>query len=219
MMESLTDMLNWLEDLPPLLAYAALLVIAYGENVVPPIPGDMAIVFGGYLVGVGHLSFIVVVLLATIGGVLGFMTMYAVGYRIGDAVMDPDRLRWMPKDKIKRANSWLDRYGYAVVAVNRFLSGLRSVISLSVGMAHTEPWTTAFYAALSSAVWTALITYAGFALGENWPVVADYLRDYGRAILGLVVAAVLVQSVRWYLKRRGSTRDRDGGGNFNSTHG
>ncbi len=218
-MEYLTDILNWMESLPPLMAYAAILVIAYGENVIPPIPGDMAVVFGGYLVGVGQLSFIAVVFLATIGGTLGFLTMYAVGYRIGDAVMDPDRLRWIPKNQIGKARVWLDRYGYGLVAVNRFLSGLRSVISLAVGMAHTDPWKTAFYATLSSAVWTGLITYAGYAVGENWPVIAGLLRDYGRVVLGVIIAIALVQSVRWYLKRKGSRRDLDDGGNFNSPQG
>ena len=209
MMEHLSDFLSWMESLPPLLAYAAILIIAFGENVAPPIPGDMAVVFGGYLVGVGQLNFFVVVILATIGGAVGFMTMYAIGYRIGDAVMDPERLRWIPKEQIRKAKLWLERYGFGLVAANRFLSGLRSVISLTVGMAHTDPWKTAFYATLSAVVWTSLITYGGYAVGENWPVIAGYLRDYGRVVLGIIIVVALVQIVRWYLKRKGSVRDSD----------
>lgn len=219
MMEHLSDFLSWMESLPPLLAYTAILIIAFGENVAPPIPGDMAVVFGGYLVGVGQLNFFVVVILATIGGAVGFMTMYAIGYRIGDAVMDPARLRWIPKEQIRRAKDWFDRYGFGLVAANRFLSGLRSVISLTVGMAHTDPWKTAFYATLSAVIWTSLITYGGFAVGENWPVIANYLRDYGRLMLGIIVVIGLVQIVRWYLKRKGSVRDRDDDGNINSSEG
>lgn len=218
-MEYLADFLAWMESLPPGLAYAAILIIAYGENVAPPIPGDMAIVFGGYLVGVGQLNFLIVVVLATIGGVVGFMTMYAVGYWAGEAVLDPNRWRWIPKKQVQRARVWLDRYGYWLVAANRFLSGLRSVISLTVGIAHTNPWKTAFYATLSAAVWTCLIAYAGYAVGDNWPVIAGYLRDYGRIVLGLLLAAAGVQAVRWYLKRKGSGDDAGDGGNFNSAKG
>lgn len=218
-MEYLSDFLTWMESLPPLLAYAAILIIAFGENVAPPIPGDMAVVFGGYLVGVGQLNFFVVVTLATIGGAVGFMTMYAIGYWVGDAVMDSERLRWIPKDRVGKAREWLDRYGYGLVAANRFLSGLRSVISLTVGMAHTDPWKTAMYATLGAAVWTGLIAYAGYAVGENWQIVAGYLRDYGRIVLAIVVVAGIGTAFRWYLKRKGSSSDERGDGNFNSTKG
>jgi len=204
MSELATDILQWMTSLPAVWAYAIILVISYGENVVPPIPGDMVVVFGGYLVGVGRLDFFLVVILSTIGGVLGFMTMYAIGYKIGDAVMDPLRLRWIPKDQIARAQRWLEKWGYGIVAVNRFLSGLRSVISLTVGMAHTEPWITALFATLSALVWTALIAYGGFAVGDNWQVILVYLRDYGRVVIGLLVVVAVIYLARLYVRRRTS---------------
>ncbi|GIV60471.1 DedA family protein [Rhodocaloribacter litoris] len=200
--ELFTDIFEWMAALPPLWAYVALLVIAYGENVVPPIPGDMVVVFGGYLVGVGRLDFTVVVVLATLGGALGFMTMYAIGYRIGEAVLDPRRLRWLPKDRIRQARRWVRRWGYWVVAANRFLSGLRSVISLTAGMAHMHPWKTAAFATLSAAVWTTLIAYLGYMVGENWEVVRGYLRTYGWVVGAAIGLFVLVQLWRYYRRHR-----------------
>lgn len=199
--ELISDVFSWMAQIPPLWAYASILVIAYGENVVPPIPGDMVVVFGGYLAAVGDLNLVVVILLSTIGGALGFMTMYAIGYRVGNAVFDPDRLKWLPKRKIGRVRDWLNRWGFGVVAANRFLSGARSVISLTVGMAHTHPLKTAVFATLSAAVWTALIAYAGFAVGENWEVIGEYLRRYGQVVLVLFAAAGLGW-LGWYLIRR-----------------
>lgn len=202
MAELFSDFFQWMDSLPPLWAYVALLVIAYGENVLPPVPGDMAIVFGGYLVGIGRLDFALVLLLATLGGTLGFMTMYAIGYRIGDAVMDPGRLRWLPKDQIGRAQHWLGRWGYGVIAANRFLSGLRSVISLTVGMAKMPAGKTAFWATLSALVWTGLITYAGYAAGQNWEAVSGYLRIYGKVMIGLMTGLLLLFVLHKIWKRR-----------------
>lgn len=198
----LTDIVNWMATLPPGWAYAVILLVAYGENVVPPIPGDMAVVFGGYLVGLGRLDFVPVVLLSTLGGALGFMTMYAIGYRIGNAVYDPERLRWLPKTQIGRADAWLRRWGYGVVLANRFLSGLRSVISLTVGMAHMDVVKTTTFATISALVWTVLITYAGYAVGDNWPVISTYLRQYGQIVAGLLVLAVAAVLLRRLLGRR-----------------
>ena len=213
------DLLNWMEAVPVLWAYATILVIAYGENVLPPIPGDMVVVFGGYLVGVGKLSFVLVVLLSTVGGALGFMTMYAIGRKIGEAVIESDRVPWIPRKQVVRAREWLERWGYGLVAANRFLSGLRSVISLAVGMANTPVMPTAFFATLSALVWTGLITYGGFAVGDNWEAITDFLRDYGRIVMAVILFIVGVQVARWYLKRKGSKTRTEDSGNFNSDRG
>ena len=202
MLDFFSNFSEWMAALPVLWTYVAILVIAYGENVVPPIPGDLVVVFGGYLVGIGKLSFLMVVLLSTIGGALGFMTMYAIGYRLGDAVLDPNRLRFLPKEQIYKTRDWLGRFGYAVVAANRFLSGARSVISLTVGMAHMDAGKTALLATLSAAVWTVLITYGGYAVGENWQVIGDYLAAYGRVVLGVMLLVIFFVLLRRYLKRK-----------------
>lgn len=217
--EHVEDLLNWMEAVPVLWAYAAILVIAYGENVVPPIPGDMVVVFGGYLVGVGKLNFALVVLLSTVGGALGFMTMYAIGRKIGEAVIESDRVPWIPRTQVARAREWLERWGYGLVAANRFLSGLRSVISLAVGMANTPAMPTAFFATLSAFVWTGLITYGGYAVGDNWAAIAGFLRDYGRVVTAVIIFVVAVQLARWYLKRKGSKTRTEDSGNFNSDRG
>lgn len=217
--EQLQDFLNWIEALPILWAYATILVIAYGENVLPPIPGDLVVVFGGYLVGVGKLNFAIVVLLSTVGGALGFMTMYALGRKIGETIIESDRVPWIPRNQVESARRWLERWGYGLVAANRFLSGLRSVISLAVGMAKTPVMPTAFFATLSSLVWTGLITYGGYAVGDNWARIALFLRDYGRIVITLIGLVVLIQIARRYLKRRGSRKRQEESGNFTSDGG
>lgn len=204
--ELLTDIVNWMSELSPLWAYAVILGIAYGENLIPPVPGDMVVVFGGVLVGRGVLSYPVVVFLATVGGAAGFMTVYALGYRLGETVLAPDRFTWLPQRQVDRAQRWVQRWGYGVVLANRFLSGARSVISLTVGMAHMDPWKTTAAATVSAAVWTALITYAGYVVGDNWRLVGDFLRDYGQGVLIALGIVIAIQLLRLYFRRR-SRRD------------
>ena len=43
-------------ELPDALLYATLFAAALVENVLPPVPGDTVVVFGGYLAGLGRLS-------------------------------------------------------------------------------------------------------------------------------------------------------------------
>lgn len=202
MLEWFSNFFTWMQGLAPVWAYLTLLVIAYGENVAPPIPGDMVVVFAGYLAGLGHLHLGIVVVLSTVGGALGFMTMFALGYRLGHAVLDPNRFRWMPRQGFQKARGWIHEYGYGVIAANRFLSGARSVISLTAGMAHMKPWPTLWWCTVSALLWTGIISYAGYAVGDNWEIVVIYLRAYGRTVLVLLVLVGLAVFVRWYWFRR-----------------
>ncbi len=198
----LTDLVDWMSALPVFWAYGLILAVAYFENVIPPIPGDMIVVFGGYMVGIGQLNIVVVILLATVGGVLGFMTMFAVGHRIGHMVYSPKRTRWLSEARIIRVRGLLDRWGFSLVAANRFLSGLRSVISLTVGMVHMNVLRTALYSTISALVWTSILAIAGFFVGENWEAVREYLRNYGWFVTSVIVLFVGFQLLRRSRKKR-----------------
>ena len=118
----LVNIFEWMSDLPAMMAYLTIFGISYLENVIPPVPGDMIIVFGGYMAGLGLLNPWAVVGLSTLGGILGFMTMFAIGVRVGTGLLDPDRFKWLPKEKILVVKSKLERCGFRLVAANRFLS-------------------------------------------------------------------------------------------------
>ena len=89
------DFVAWLEGLPPVGVYAVLFAVSYFENLVPPIWGDTVIVLCGSLVGLGVLAFGPAVALAAAGGALGFLTVFWLGRRLGPAIHDPTRLRWI----------------------------------------------------------------------------------------------------------------------------
>lgn len=210
-MEQLEQIVLWMKTLHPAWVYLTVFVVAYLENVVPPIPGDMIVVFGGYLAGLGVVYVTPTFVLASVGGAFGFMTMAWVGWRVGPAVFDPRRLRWIPKRPAWKARAWLLTYGFRVVAVNRFLSGLRSVIALAVGAARMDMRETAFWATLSSAAWCALLIGAGYVVGDQWERVATYLRLYGQwvTVLGAIGLAAYL-AYRWQAKRRLSREEDEG---------
>lgn len=198
----LAELIERMAELPPLWAYGTILVIAYLENVVPPIPGDIIVVFGGYMAGLGILDPWIVILLATIGGSMGFMSMYAIGYKIGKGLMEDDRYRWIPRLRVEQVRAKLKRWGFSLIAANRFLSGLRSVISLTVGMAHMPVSKTVLWSSVSALVWCALLTWLGVFVGENWEVVNSYLRTYGIIVTIFILIIVTVQWLRYRKSRQ-----------------
>ena len=53
----LDGFINSLGEMNTAWLYGMLLLAAYMENVVPPIPGDSVVIFGAYLVGLGKIEF------------------------------------------------------------------------------------------------------------------------------------------------------------------
>jgi membrane protein DedA with SNARE-associated domain len=192
---------EWMTNVPPLWAYTVILVIAWLENVFPPVPGDLVVVFGGYLVGVGKLQLAPVILLATVGGAVGFMCVYALGRHMGEAIFEKRRFRWLPVRKMRKARVWIHRWGYGAVAANRFLTGARSVISLAVGIAGMRPLWVAVYATVSAGIWCALMALLGYFLGQNWQVVALYLERYSIVVGVLLLVGLVLFGARMYLQR------------------
>ena len=197
------DFVDWLRALPPGGVYAVLFAVAYGENLVPPIWGDTVIVLCGSLVGVGALAFGPTLALAAAGGALGFLTVFALGRRLGGAVHDPTRLRWIPRGALAQAERWLERWGYAVVAANRFLAGGRSVIGLLAGASDLRWGPTALWATVSAFAWSALLVWGGAALGARWERVLNWLAAYGRVVTVVLVAVLAAVAVRRWRARNG----------------
>lgn len=206
-MELLNDLHVWLSSLPTLWVYVALFGIAYLENIVPPVPGDVAVVVGGMVAAGEAVSLPLVVALAAVAGGLGFMSVYAVGRRLGDALLDPDRFRWVPKADVRRAEARLARHGYWVVVANRFMPGIRSVIGLSVGMSGLPPGRVAALATLSAAAFSTLTATLGYTLVDNRALLARLLGGFERAgaVLLVIFAVVVVVWLARVARRRGWT--------------
>lgn len=209
MIEAGSAFVEWLRGLPPGGIYAVVFLVAWAENVIPPIPGDLVVVVAGSFVALGVIGLVPTFVLATVGSVLGFLTVFAAGRRLGTAVHDPARLRWIPRGAVATVEAWLARWGLGVVAANRFLSGGRAVIGLLAGASGMPAGAVALWATLSALAWNALLVGGGVALGTQWPRVMALLATYGRVVTGVLAVAALALGVRWWVRGRG--RREEGG--------
>lgn len=174
------------------LGYVLLGVCACIENLVPPIPGDTVTVFGGYLSGIGQLHPAGVVAATTTGNFAGFMLLYALGRRLGPALLQRPHTRFLPLDKMNLVAGWFARYGCAVILANRFLSGARSVISICAGISGLPGGKVALYCLVSCLVWNLLLVSAGTAVGENWNSIVTLLKRYNSAVVMLLCIGAAV---------------------------
>jgi membrane protein DedA with SNARE-associated domain len=191
---------HFLKSLPDGLIYVALGMCAFIENLFPPIPGDTITALGAFLVGVGRLNFLGVFGATTAGSLAGFLTLFAIGRALGRRHFLERDYRFFRAQTILRAEDWFRRYGYLLVALNRFLPGIRSAVSIAGGISRLKTAPVAALSLLSCAVWNGLWIFMGYSLGTQWELVQTELTTimarYNTTVavlggLALVVALVI----------------------------
>jgi membrane protein DedA with SNARE-associated domain len=198
---------NLFEQIDPLTAYMVLLVSAFTENVLPPIPGDTVVVLGAYLVSIEKLNFWGVYLSTTFGSVAGFGTMFFIARHFGKALLyKKASARLFKETRIEKAQRWFSKWGYWVIFANRFLSGTRSVISIFAGIFHLNSVIVLLLALLSASIWNALLISGGLLLGKNWHIIADFIVRYNQIVFLLILGIIAYLVTRKYIFKRRSLK-------------
>jgi membrane protein DedA with SNARE-associated domain len=198
----LEQLVNLLQQLPPLGVLALVFLIAYLENVFPPSPSDVLLVFAGTLVGVGAVGFAPMLIASTLGSTLGFMTAYLAGRYFERHVVEGRFSRFLPVNTIHQVENLFLRYGYSVIVANRFLSGTRAVVSFAAGMSQMNLTVTTALCAVSALAWNTILLILGRSFGSNWQKVAEYLLLYSKIVTIVIVIGLGIFVWRLWRQRR-----------------
>ncbi len=201
-MEHLIDQFVVFARNNPDMAYILLFLSAVVENLFPPIPGDTVTLIGAYFVGRGHLSFAGVLISTTLGSVVGFMILFWIAYKLEKSFFESGKFKWVKQSQLDRVESLFHKFGYWIIAANRFLSGIRSVISISAGMAKLNFVMVTGLATLSALIWNGIIIYAGAFIGKSWQEIQEYINLYNKIIFSVLITAGIIALIYYFLFKR-----------------
>jgi membrane protein DedA with SNARE-associated domain len=191
-----------LSTVSPLWIYVTLFIVAYIENLFPPFPSDVIIVFAASLIPMGNVKLIPALFFAAVGGTFGFMTMYGIGLWFGHKIIERGRIKFIPLDKIHKVEAWFRRFGYSLIIANRFLSGTRAIVSFFAGISELKFLHTSLLSFGSALVWNFILIYGGKELGQNWHIIIDYTKSYSLAITLIIILVALFFLFAYFLKRK-----------------
>src|SRR4030042_2825454 len=194
--------LHALEQASPFWAYVILFISAIIENIFPPLPGDTVILVGAYLVGQGLLSFWGVYISTPLRSGGGFMGIYGLAYWVERKIIEKYQPRWITRTHIDQVENWFRKYGYGVILLNRFLSGVRSVISLVAGLSKMKPLAVFSLSLISCAIWNGVLIYLGSIVGKNWGKIIELLKVYNRVVLLVVILAIVIWLLYRFIRKR-----------------
>ena len=175
-----------------------------------PVPGDVAIMWGGYLTTLGRLSFteamVCVVAAATTGSAVLLFISRALGHRF---LVRYGRFVGLTHEKLQRAESAFLRWGPWAIVIGRLIPGMRIILSAFAG-AFNVPYRVFVPSVLvSSIIWSAVFLELGRRVGRGtvqfFHLLPAHLVPYVVLLLLLVCAGVFVYERRSHRPTRPAT--------------
>ncbi len=184
--------------------YLGVFLLITLENVFPPIPSEVILLFGGFMTTYTKLNIIIMIIAATLGSIFGAIILYYVG-----KIFNKERLKKIISGKIgkvlrlknsdiDKADEWFDKKGQKTVFICRFIPIVRSLISIPAGMSEMPLVKFLIYTTLGSLIWNTVLIIIGSIVGANWVSILTILDTYSNIVLVLLIVAFVVLVYLFY---------------------
>ncbi len=178
--------------------YLGLFVVLMLCGLGMPIPEDIALLAGGYLVHRGITRYPITLAVSLLGVVAGDNSLFLLGRHFGSGLVRYFGLeRPRRKLQIERIQEFMQRHGHRAIFYARFLAGLRALINLTAGSFGVKPGVFFIYDLLGAVISVPVVVTIGYLFGTQLEKIVRFLGGFERLI---VVVAIL--SLGLYLTRR-----------------
>lgn len=181
-------MLEMLEGFVRDYGYFALLVGTFFE-------GETILLVAGFLAHSGGLDLSLCILSAFVGSLSGDQAAFYVGRWKGRQFVEK-RPAW--KCRVDRVHQMLERFHEVLILSFRFFYGLRNLTPFILGTTDISGLKFFVLNAIGAAVWAVVFGFAGYFFGA---VVATVLKDVHNVQMIILIAAVVVGVIIWFIRR------------------
>ncbi len=190
---------NWVINTISTLGYPGIILTMAIESALIPLPSEIIMPFSGFLVSTGRFDLNLVALAGATGNVIGSLIAYGIGYFGHEKLVRRFVRRWghwilVSEKELDETEKLLHRFKNLVVLGSRVVPGIRTVISLPCGFAKLPLGRFIALTFFGSLVWSYLLAWIGFVLGQNWRTIGPYFHKLDAVIVFLIVAAA-----GWYV--------------------
>jgi len=165
-----------------------------------PIPEEIPIMLAGVLSSQGHFDPWLAFLACLVGALLGDSVMYAIGYHFGHGLVQrrPKLSRWLGATRHETFDGAIKKHMFKVMALARFMVGVRGPVYLSAGIMRVQFREFIFYDLFCATLVVATFFWTAHFFGDH---ITELLRD-AEWVLTLVVILVLLSGTLWWLRKK-----------------
>ena len=202
----ISSFVEWLVDIIESIGYPGVSFAMFIESFFAPIPSEIILPFSGFVASKGSLDIYLVIIFATISAYLGSLPFYIIGYygekTVHNFLEKYGKYLFITKEDLQKGYDAFAKHGNIFVLIGRVVPIVRTFISFPAGAARMNFLQFTLYTLLGTAVWSTLLAFAGFFLGEKWEIVSVYVNKYENAILVLIALCVCAYVIAKVKKNR-----------------
>ncbi|MCX7772932.1 MAG: DedA family protein [Clostridia bacterium] len=182
------------------LTYVILFVIIFCETglvVTPFLPGDSMLFAAGALAVIGSMNLPLLLLVIFIAAVLGDTVNYHIGKKIGMSILAKEKVRFINKEYLYKAQEFYNKHGSMTIVVARFIPIIRTFAPFVAGIGRMNYAKFIPYNMFGGALWVSLFLCGGYFFG-NLP----FIREHFSLVLVAIIFISLLPGVIVFLKER-----------------
>ncbi|EMK2495684.1 DedA family protein [Listeria monocytogenes] len=205
---------TWITSIMADFGYIGIFVLIMVENLFPPIPSEIILTFGGFMTTVTSLNVVMVIIVATLGSVVGAILLYKVASyfgkeRLTKIVLKYGRILRLKESDIERAENFFLKYGSWAVFLCRMIPLIRSLISIPAGMTKMKMSKFLILTAAGSLLWNTVLIGLGAMLGESWSEIVVFMDSFSTIIYSIIAILVVVGLGFFFRARFKKTLDEE----------
>ncbi|EOW1566549.1 DedA family protein [Listeria monocytogenes] len=205
---------TWITSIMADFGYIGIFVLIMVENLFPPIPSEIILTFGGFMTTVTSLNVVMVIIVATLGSVVGAILLYKVASyfgkeRLTKIVLKYGRILRLKESDIERAENFFLKYGSWAVFLCRMIPLIRSLISIPAGMTKMKMSKFLILTTAGSLLWNTVLIGLGAMLGESWSEIVVFMDSFSTIIYSIIAILVMVGLGFFFRARFKKTLDEE----------
>ncbi|MDY6822130.1 MAG: DedA family protein, partial [Deferribacterota bacterium] len=155
-----------------------------------------------YLCSKGAMSIYLVIIFGTLGSLFGALINYYLSYTIGlPFLLKYGRFIFINQKMLKKVEVFFLKHGEITIFVGRLIPTIRQYISIPAGLAKMNIYKFSIYTSIGAFIWVTILTYIGYFIGNNLPLIKKQLNLVIIFLLPLLFLLVIYYIVMY--KRKG----------------
>lgn len=174
------------------------------EGATLPVPSEIVLPLTGFLVYQHTMDFWTAVVVASLGGLLGTIIDFSIGYYLGrPAVLKYGRKIRLNERHLIIVEGWFVKHGNAAVLFARFVPLLRTLIAFPAGVAKMKTAKFLTFSTVGIVIWDIILIYLGVLAGQNYAAIASSL-DATLPLVGYAALAIIVLALVLLARKKGT---------------
>ena len=200
MFEAFSD---WVQGIVRAGGYPVVFALITLESTLVPIPSELVMPFAGFMAWKGEFSLPVILVINSVGAVVGSGICYWIGVVGGKPFLtNYGKYFLVRQHEIERTEAFFARHGKTTIFIARFLPVIRHVISVPAGIARMPLPGFFLQTFLGSTLWGGTLILLGYYVGANWEALASTLKRADHVIGAILVLALVALGIRFVVRRR-----------------